>query len=656
MADAKDTAERRTLKMHPRLLWDIITRQAGTKEKAILEAVQNSIDAGTDRIDIKLNADSFTISDNGKGFKDRNEIEDFFETFGFPHEDGDAKFGRYRMGRGQLFCFGVNEWRSNDFHMVIDLKPQGPAERRDKKNETLGYDLRALDVPRPGCEIEVRLYDSMLPGDIHRATRGIEDFVKYVDIPVLLNGKTINTPPADRKWSKVTDDGYFHFAEKSTLTVYNMGVLVREYPSHLYGGIGGVVVSKERLDVNFARNDVIGTCPAWKRIQAVMRQQAGVTRKKKTKLTDSDIEAMATEILSCELPWDQALDAKVLTDVTGAHQPLSKLIHPHVFKNRIVAVEMGDRRGDKAMQAGNALVLARTTLGRFGVKTTEELVTVLSDVLARIAPDTNHPLEAASRTQAKGRRKAVTSLDDAVEAARAPGYKPENAKRHPWDVGNLLRALPTLRHVTDAELSKLYSNAHEIVPRKDLTKLEQVVQTSLQNAADAIHKELWPYTRDGKRPPARSVLIGRSDTAGGWTDGETYIAVDRKMLDQIKRGPPGWIRLAALILHEYTHGDADTDTHVHDRDFYKTVHDAIIFSDALGKAVNAIEIGLYREARRGVGSLRTDDRREVIRRDGLHVATLEELAAAEDAERMVATPDDHDEDLDVAACPSGPGA
>ncbi len=649
MADAKDTAERRTLKMHPRLLWDVITRQAGTKEKALLEAVQNSIDAGTDRIDIRLDAASFTISDNGKGFKDRAEIEDFFETFGFPHEAGDAKFGRYRMGRGQLFCFGVNNWKSNGFHMEVDLKPQGPGERRDKGDDRLGYDLRTLPVPRPGCEIDVRLYESMLPGDLHRTTKGIEDFVKYVDIPVHLNGKVVNTPPADRKWSKVTDDGFFHFAEKSTLTVYNMGVLVREYPSHLYGGIGGVVVSKERLDVNFARNDVIGTCPVWKRIQGVMRQQAGITRKKKPRLTDSDIEAMATEILSCELPWDQALDAKVLTDVTGAHQPLSKLIHPHSFNNRIVAVEMGDRRGDKAMQANNALVLARATLARFGVKTTEELVAVLSDVLARIAPHASNPRDEAPATPAKGRRKAVPSLDDAVEAARVPGYKPENPKRNPWDVANLLRGLSTLNHVADADLSKLYNNKHEIVPRKDLTKLEQVVQGALQNAADAIHKEIWPWKRDGTNPSRRSVMIGVSDTAAGWTDGESYIAVDRKMLEQVRRGPPGWIRLAAILMHEYTHGDADTDTHVHDRDFYKSIHDAIVFSDALGKAVNAIEVGLYREARRGTGALRTDDRREVIRRDGLHVPSSEELAAAGDMEM-------DDGELDIAACTAGPGA
>ena len=649
MADARDTGERRTLRMHPRLLWDIITRQAGTKEKAILEAVQNSIDAGTDRVEITLDADSFAISDNGKGFRDRTEIEEFFETFGTPHEEGDAKFGRYRMGRGQLFCFGVNDWRSNDFHMHVDLKPQGPTQRKDKGNDELGYDLHALDEPRPGCEVRVKLYDPMLPGDVHRATRAIEEFVKYVDIPVHLNGKAVNTPPAGRKWSRETDDAYFHFAEKGTLTVYNMGVLVREYPSHLYGGVGGVVVSKGRLDVNFARNDVIGTCPVWRRIQAVMRAQAGVTRKKKVKLTDSDIEALATEILSCELPWDQALDAKILTDVTGAHQPLSKLVHTYPYGDRIVAVEMGDRRGDKAMQAGNALVLAKTTLARFGVKTTEELAAVLSDVMARVAPhpDTRQGVPGPVAATARGRRKGTQTLDEAVEAAREPGYKPENAKRHPSEVATLVRSLAALRHVTDAELSKLYSNNHEIVSRKDLSKLEQVAQGALGNSADAIHEALWPWSREATRPSRRSVMIGESDTAAAWTDGSSYIAVDRRQLDQIKRGPTGWIRLAALLLHEYTHGEADTGSHVHDRDFYKSVHDAILHSDALGKAVTAIELGLYREARRGNGMLRTDDRREVIRRDGLHVPSIAEIAA--EADRAA-----HDGDLDMAACPSGP--
>jgi hypothetical protein len=46
------STERRGLRMHPRLLWDVITRQSGTIGKAILEGVMNSIDAGATKCEI----------------------------------------------------------------------------------------------------------------------------------------------------------------------------------------------------------------------------------------------------------------------------------------------------------------------------------------------------------------------------------------------------------------------------------------------------------------------------------------------------------------------------------------------------------------------------------------------------------------------------
>src|SRR5690606_17939145 len=131
-------AERRTLKMHPHLLWSVIHRQAGTIGKGILEGVMNSVDAGATRCDIILDREHFSIEDDGKGFASDQEIEDFFETFGTPHEEGDAKYGRFRMGRGQMMAFGMNVWHTNNYKMVVDLKPQKDALG---KETALGYDF-----------------------------------------------------------------------------------------------------------------------------------------------------------------------------------------------------------------------------------------------------------------------------------------------------------------------------------------------------------------------------------------------------------------------------------------------------------------------------------------------------------------------------------
>lgn len=54
--------------MHPKLLLDVIRRQAGTLGKAILESAMNAVDAKATRCNIKLSATTLEVSDNGLGF------------------------------------------------------------------------------------------------------------------------------------------------------------------------------------------------------------------------------------------------------------------------------------------------------------------------------------------------------------------------------------------------------------------------------------------------------------------------------------------------------------------------------------------------------------------------------------------------------------
>ena len=90
--------ERREFRMDPALLWSVIESQAGSAEKALLEAIMNAVDAGATRCDITLSETGYSVQDDGGGFKSRDDIEQFFETFGTPHKDGDgAVYGTYRM-------------------------------------------------------------------------------------------------------------------------------------------------------------------------------------------------------------------------------------------------------------------------------------------------------------------------------------------------------------------------------------------------------------------------------------------------------------------------------------------------------------------------------------------------------------------------------
>ncbi len=119
--------EQRRLTVHPHLIYDVITMQAGTLSKAIQEGVQNTFDAGATRCDVRLTSAQFTVTDDGKGFGSREEVEQFFEVFGLPHEptSGTQRFARFRMGRGQIFSFARTTYESDRFTMAVDIKNSG---------------------------------------------------------------------------------------------------------------------------------------------------------------------------------------------------------------------------------------------------------------------------------------------------------------------------------------------------------------------------------------------------------------------------------------------------------------------------------------------------------------------------------------------------
>lgn len=112
--------EQRTFNVHPGIIRHLIKEQAGTLVKAVAELVMNSADAGATRVDLEFSEDGrFCVRDNGRGFASRDEIERFFETFGTPHVEGDAQFGRFRIGRGQIMAFADTTWRSGNFMMDV---------------------------------------------------------------------------------------------------------------------------------------------------------------------------------------------------------------------------------------------------------------------------------------------------------------------------------------------------------------------------------------------------------------------------------------------------------------------------------------------------------------------------------------------------------
>lgn len=496
--------EQRELRMHHNLLFDVIFKQAGSREKGVLEGIMNSIDAGATKIDVKLDSEGVTIEDDGRGFPTREEIVANFECFGTPHQEGDAVYGRFRMGRGQLFAFGYNTWRSRTFEMRVDAKT------------SLTYDLKSKLDDRAGCSVVVVWYDTMYPYEVDSTVRNLTRWVKYVDVPVFINGTQANTPPKDDKWDFVTDTAYIRLKERGGVEVYNLGVFVRDYPGYQFG-TGGVVVSRKRLDVNFARNDVQSTCPVWKAAQKLLKgdlKQKAAKRVNRT-LPDDEMQFWLESIKHKEVPEGGELrKLRLFTDVAGrkwAHDEIVAEMRKHGV-GRVTVADIGDAQGDRLHNGRQAFVFARETLDQMDVRNLDCFLEKLGGV-GLTFPAANVPLAEAVKT-----------------------------------LGRL-----------------------EQLPKSAWTRRERAILKNLAQADYPLRR--MRETLHGYQAEEREFKIGVATDAAAWTDGQTYIVLERGYLKQLTLAESGWMNLAFIILHEYLHTDSNELVHNHTPEFYRVFHD-----------------------------------------------------------------------------------
>lgn len=148
------TVVERSFSVHPSVIKSIILEQAGDTCKALAELVMNSVDAKATYVDIELSSTHFVVRDDGIGFKSKQDVLDYFGTFGTPHAEDDATYGVFRIGRGQCFAKAKTYWRSGCLGMSVDL--DGLQERTD-----VGYELHEFEDEFKGCEIHGEFYDSL---------------------------------------------------------------------------------------------------------------------------------------------------------------------------------------------------------------------------------------------------------------------------------------------------------------------------------------------------------------------------------------------------------------------------------------------------------------------------------------------------------------
>ncbi|MDO9179214.1 MAG: ATP-binding protein [Agitococcus sp.] len=509
-----DNTNKRTFSVSPHIIFSLIASQAGSLGKAVLECIMNSIDAGASCLDITVTAKALVIFDNGRGFQTKEEIEKFFEVFGFDHKDEQRVFGQFGIGRAQLWNFCPNVWRTNTFSMDVDIKNKG-----------LDYILKEELPQQDGLLITGRFYEPLKPSELLAFERELTELARYAQVPVTLNGVVINKDPASESWTHETADAWIRLRATGELTVYNLGVKVRNFPAYVVGS-GGVVVTKPgvRLALNMARNDIVTTeCKVWKRIKPLLQAKSDDRIKKSTaRLSEDEMQNIVTRVLSLDLPFINISDKKLITDIQGKHHTLNAFLTAMHRGSGCTVAEKGTKKAELAHQLEYAFVITPATLVRFNVENMSELRTKLHALFT----GTNNYLKAFTENKAKfgdDYNKFCTSLSD------------------------LCLELPDKEQTPDevAILAAL---------RKPIGLLAQALRRS--GAEVGMFKN-------------RTLTIGVSDVASGWTDGVNRIVLNRTLLAKARTGFPGVLSICATLLHEYLHDSSDQVTHDHDVAFYE---------------------------------------------------------------------------------------
>jgi len=555
-------SETMSLTAHPKFILDGIRKQAGSMEKAVLELVMNAIEAQLHNdispvvniffgVDENTGQAKLTVRDLGRGFKSRNEIEQWFAKFGTPHDecpecqetmtlDGDTfvcscgyktegrTWAEFRMGRGQAFSFGRNVWRTGTFCMEYDLETD-PAKRSYSKGDgtdhILDFSLQSNLPQHDGCEVVVYLYRN----PIGYGYRSIDDFkskikhhIEFMEGTITFNGEQINTPASSLNWDIETDDAFFMFGKGSSLSLYNIGAFVKSY-SAAHMGVTGVVVSKDKVMVNFARNDVMQSCDVWQRIQIIIRENRIKKVRRASRILNKD-ERISTllDLRDGDCKYDEVKGIALFELTDGKRISLNQI---HKIRSLWSFSITGDRSADHLMQVGEAICFD------------DEMLDALD-----YTGDRQQFFLWLLKVHFEGQRDQ-----------RLHYHKDQKSKNEQSWIG-------MTKFFRDIDsLSSGFSKIHKLLPQDKLSKSERRFLRVMEAFG------CWR---------GRTLCLGVSDTANGWTDGSTYIAFNRKFL---KRYTPtsmdGASGIITLAFHELAHDEDDTGTHYHGTEFYKNYHD-----------------------------------------------------------------------------------
>lgn len=515
---------RKPFELDPHLIHHVIHSQAGSIGKALIELIMNAVDAGSPTFTLTVTREGFVAQDAGKGFASEHEVENYFGRFGTPHQEGDATFGRFRLGRGQIMAHAKTLWESNAWSMAVDTKTMGYA-----------YDLDDLTSPKPGCRITGDWYEPLETYDLHGVIQELRDLVRYTPLEVTLNGTVITRAPAAESWDAEDELAYYRLRREGAMAIYNQGVLVRHDPGQTWG-VGGVVVTKRALDLNVSRTEILRkTCPTWKRIESQLKKLASAYLDKEggRRQSESARALRARELMLADATTIKGMvDEKVFTLLPGLHhvslRDISRLGHRLLKRLSVVPLSANLTRAENMAHSDVAAFFHPRTMERFECYNPEEFEDILRSLM---------------------------------------------------DLGR-----PYLHHMGDIAfvpykvLNTTFVEQTAVVPDKLIKDPEtrsawRCLKRALYSYIATVRSWWDPERQRWCSRGSMQVLVGESNTADAWTDGETYIALNKKIVDKLGGG--GLMtayEIMALVDHELAH-EGDSLNAVHDEAFYARYHD-----------------------------------------------------------------------------------
>lgn len=353
------------------LLHDVMRKQSGVIEKAYLEALMNSVDANATEFQISISEDKTVITDNGDSMT-KEEVETYFEQFGLKDSDiQDKEFGKFRMGRGQIFNFGTNIWRAKENYMVVDLdndqtevslphctdqSDQSIIELNNSDfytldTEGLSYALLDAEEYVSGLEIEVLHYNPL--DDVEDTVKEFKKLAKYVswlhDIEVVVNGEEVYNEP---EVIEETELAYYASVEESMRTnspVYNKGAYVDDFN---LGPRSIEVITKSDLDVTLDRTDILDSDQYWQDIKEEHRSVTAFALIEDEELTQRETKWLVKRAADSRPILESIKDKPLFQSIDGDYYTLEE-----INNKKIGFADMDDSVAEEAMSRGGVTMI-----------------------------------------------------------------------------------------------------------------------------------------------------------------------------------------------------------------------------------------------------------------------------------------------------------